>query len=294
MTIHNPVTQILLPAAVVLVMFALGSTLTARDLRRVLDHPRAFVAGLSAHTFILPVLALALGLAVPLAPETAVGLAIIAACPASSAANIVTHLARGDTMLSVSLTAGASLLSALTLPAWVNLALRLFPIGPATPHLPFLASAVGLFLISALPVAVGMYVRRARPTVAARIEARMNVLGLLVLLAVVGAVVWSVRDSAGPALVASGMPSLVLNVVAVILGWSVSAVVGLPPPQRVAVALECGLQNFALASFVSLTLLENEALLLPAIAYGLTMWLSAIVVVAASRRAPESPAQTPS
>ena len=67
------------------------------------------------------------------------------------------------------------------------------------------------------------------------------------------------------------------------LGWGVSAVAGLPRPQQVAVGLECGLQNFALAPFVSLTLLEREALLLPAIAYGLTMWLSAIVAVVVAR-----------
>jgi hypothetical protein len=52
----------------------------------------------------------------------------------------------------------------------------------------------------------------------------------------------------------------------------------------VAVGLECGLQNFALAAFVCLTLLERKVLLLPAIAYGLTMWLSATLVVVVARR----------
>ena len=41
----SPFTQLFLPAAVVVVMFALGTTLTLDDLRRVLARPRAFVLG---------------------------------------------------------------------------------------------------------------------------------------------------------------------------------------------------------------------------------------------------------
>ena len=49
MPLSNPVTQIFLPFAVVVLMFALGTTLTVADLRRVLHRPRAFVLGVVAH-----------------------------------------------------------------------------------------------------------------------------------------------------------------------------------------------------------------------------------------------------
>jgi bile acid:Na+ symporter, BASS family len=284
MNVENPVTQILLPAAVALVMFALGTTLGGDDLRRVLVRPRAFVLGLLAHALILPMVAFALGSLLSLPPETAVGLVIIAACPANAIASLFTHFARGDTMLAVSLSAAASLMSAATLPLFVNLALARFLVGPAEVRLPVLPSALGLFLISTLPVAAGMRVRQTRPALAARIEARMGGVGGAVVLVVIAAAVWSERRTVGPALLRAGLPALLLNTLAVGLAWGVSAAAGLARAQRVAVGLECGLQNFALAAFVCLTLLGRRDLLLPPIAYGLTMWLSAIAVVLLVRR----------
>jgi BASS family bile acid:Na+ symporter len=263
-------------------MFALGTTLTAGDLRRVLARPAAFVVGLLAHTLLLPLVAFGLGFALPL--ETAVGLVIIASCPANATANLFTHYARGDTMLSVCLTAAASLVSVATLPLFVNLALAFFPAAPPGTRLPVFTSALGLFLVSTLPALAGMRLRHTRPDAAARVESRLSAGGLLLILAVIAAAIWSERDTVGPALVRAGAPALLLNVLTVCLAWGVSAAAGLERPQRVAVGLECGLQSFALAAFVCLTMLQRKALLLPGIAYGLTMWLSAVAVVVIARR----------
>ena len=288
MTIQNPVTQLLLPLAIVFVMFALGTTLTVGDLRRMLVRPKAFVVGLVAHGLILPLLAFGVGWTLGLEPATAVGLVIIAACPANAMASLFTHFARGDTMLAVCLSAAASLLSSATVPLFVNQALRLFAAGPATARLPVFTSALGLFLIATLPVLVGMRLRRERPAAAARVEASIGTLGIALILVVIAAAVWSERESVGPALARAGAPALLLNVLAVALAWGLGAAAGLPRAQRVAVGLECGLQNFALAAFVCLTLLDDKTLLLPAIAYGLTMWLSAIGVVLLARHRPSA------
>jgi BASS family bile acid:Na+ symporter len=284
MAIENPVTQVFLPFAVVVVMFALGATLTWDDLRRMIARPRALALGLTAHTLILPLVAFALAPLFDLAPLVAVGLVVIAACPANAGANLFTYFARGDTMLSVCLTAAASLTSVVTMPFFVNAALAVFPDEATPARLPVVTSALGLFLIATLPVLAGMHLRRARPALAARIESRMNAFGLTVVVLVVGASVWSERATVGPALARAGGPALLLNVIAVSLAWGAAAAARLDWPQRVAIGLECGLQNFALAAFVCLTLLGSKPLLLPAIAYGLSMWLSAIAVVLIARR----------
>ncbi len=285
MTLHNPITQVLLPLAVVAVMFALGTTLTAEDLARVLRRPQAFFLGLLTHALLLPLLAFALALSLRLPGPLAVGLVLIASCPASAMANLFTHLARGDTMLAVCLSAAASLTSVITVPLFVNLALRLFPSGPSAARLPVLTSALGLFFVSTLPVVAGMVLRWRRPAAARMVEARMGVLGLAVVVAVIAAAVWSVRHDVLPALARAGGPVLLLNVLGVTLAWVAAALLGLDLRQRIAVGLECGLQNFAMAAFVALTLLSEPALLLPGVAYGLTMYLSAGAVVFLARRA---------
>jgi len=215
----------------------------------------------------------------------AVGLVLIASCPANASASLFTHLARGDTMLSICLTAAASLTSVLTVPFFVNAALRLFPSGRSAVHLPVLASALGLFLVSTLPVLAGMWLRRRRPDAARAVEARMGAFGLAVVAAVIAAVVWSEKDNVLPALARAGGPALFVNVLSVSLAWGASALFGLHRRERIAVGLECGLQNFAMAAFIALTLLADASLLMPALAYGLTMWLSAGLVVFFARRA---------
>lgn len=279
MPLSNPVTQIFLPFAVVVVMFALGTTLTFADLRRVLIRPRAFVFGVVAHALLLPLLAFAVSLWLRLPGPLAVGLVLIASCPANAAANIFTLLARGDTMLSICLTAAASLTSVFTVPLFVNAALDTFATGRGTLQLPVLPAALGLFLVSTLPVLAGMLLRARRPDVARAVETRIGTLGLLVVAAVILAAVWSEKDNVLPALARAGGAALLLNALSVSLAWGLSALLGLDRAQRIAVGFECGLQNFAMAAFIALTLMRDAELLVSAIAYGLTMWLSAFAVV---------------
>ena len=280
----NPFIQVFLPTAVVLVMFALGATLTLADLRRVLLRPHAFLLGSLLHVTLLPAVAFAIGFGVRPTPETTIGLVIIASCPANSVANVFTHLSRGDTMLSVCLTAATSLLSVFTIPFVVNLALATFPSAHATVELPVLRTSAAVFLIATLPVMLGMGLRRGRPDIARAIESRISSFGLALIAVVIAMAIWSERGRVAPALVEAGSPALLLNVVAVASAWGIAFLAGIPWQQRVAIGLECGLQNFAMAAFIALTLIGDTRLLLPAIAYGLTMWLSAGGVVLLARR----------
>ena len=283
MAITNPFTQLFLPAAVVVVMFALGTTLTLRDLRRVLERPRGLLLGLAAHALLLPMLAFAVAALLGLPGSLAVGLVLIASCPANATANLFTHLARGDTMLSVCLTAGASLTSVVTVPLFVNSALRFFPAGHGAVSLPAVPAALGLLAVSTLPVLAGMRLRTVRPAAARAVEARMAGFGLLVIVLVVLGAVWSEKERVPAALARAGGAAVLLNTLSVSAAWGLAALFRLKRAERVAVGLECGLQNFAMAAFVALTLMGDATLLLPALAYGLTMWLSALVVVILAR-----------
>jgi BASS family bile acid:Na+ symporter len=281
----NPFTQIFLPIAVFLVMFALGTTLTLLDLKNVLRKPRGLIVGLCAHTFVLPLLAFGVAYILRLSAPMALGLVLIASCPANASVNVFTYLARGDTMLSVSLTAGASLLCVISIPLYLNIAFRIFPSAHSDVSFPVLPAAIGLFLVSTLPVLAGMFLRHKRPQIAKSLEVRMGKLGLVAILLVMGGAVWTAQSDILAAISDVGVPALLLNVLAVVFGWAVALGLGLSKPQQIAVGFECGLQNFALAAFVSLTLLNDAALLMPAVAYGLTMWISAFALLIFARRA---------
>jgi bile acid:Na+ symporter, BASS family len=285
MTLHNPVTQVLLPLLVVVVMFTLGTSLTLQDLARVLRRPRGFFIGVVVHALLFPLLAFALALGLGLPRTLAVGLVLIASCPAAAPASLFTHAARGDTMLCVCLTAAASLTSVVTLPLFMNAALGLFSSGQPAAHLSVATASLSLFVVSSLPVMAGMLLRRRRPAAARAVEARIGIIGLVVIAVVLAAVIWSEKDNVLRALARAGGPALLLNVLAVTLAWGAAILAGLDRRQRIAVGLACGLQNFAMGAFVALTLLSDASLLVPPFAYGLVCYLSAGVVIFYGRRA---------
>lgn len=116
----NILTDVVLPGALAFIMLSMGLSLRVADFRRVLAEPKAAAVGLAAQMLLLPLLGFALVFAwraaFGLDAALAVGFLIIAACPGGVTSNLLTHLARGDTALSITLTAVASVLSAFTIP----------------------------------------------------------------------------------------------------------------------------------------------------------------------------------
>jgi len=71
----------------------------------------AMLIGLMNQLILLPAIGFALILLFPVQPEIAIGLILLAACPGGPTSNLITHLAKGDTALSVSLTAVSSMIT---------------------------------------------------------------------------------------------------------------------------------------------------------------------------------------
>ncbi|MCC5869241.1 MAG: bile acid:sodium symporter family protein, partial [Gammaproteobacteria bacterium] len=98
------INQVLLPLGLGLILFAMGLTLTLADFRRLIEAPWAVGVGLAGQIVLMPLLGLAFLFVWPQAPVIAVGFMLLLACPGGPTSNFLTHLARGDTALSVTLT----------------------------------------------------------------------------------------------------------------------------------------------------------------------------------------------
>jgi len=103
--VNVSVLTLLLPMALALIMLFLGLTLCVEDFRRVLQRPRALVVGLAGQMLLVPLLGLLVAWSAGLDPVMAVGLMVLVACPGGVSSGLLTHLARGDVALSISLTA---------------------------------------------------------------------------------------------------------------------------------------------------------------------------------------------
>ena len=278
------VTDVILPLALAFIMFALGLGLTFDDFARVAKRPRDFLVGAASQILLLPAVAFLLVSLWPLPPELALGVMIIAAAPGGVTSNILTAFARGDVALSISLTAVISLLCVVTVPVIVVFAHGHLIGGDLTGEVSVAKTAVGVFAIVTAPVLLGLFVRRFAEGFAARFEpAARHISTLLFLLVLVGAI-YQERHNIVGYLAQAGLVTLVLNVAMMGLAYLLARLFASGLRQRIAIAIECGLQNGTLAIAVATLLFGGGLAVVPAATYSLIMFSTALLFTAVLRR----------
>lgn len=277
--------EIFLPLSLAVIMLSLGIGLTVADFRRVLAMPAAVATGLAMQMIGLPLLAFGLLQVFPLPPELAFGVMILAFCPGGVTSNVLTKLAGGTVALSITLTAIVSLASVITIPLLVSwTAAHILGAGSA---IDVTGIAVAMFMITAVPVAIGVLIRHWFADIAARVEPVLGWLAVaLFAVILLGALAanWGVFIGniavLGPLLVT-------LNICALAIGLLIARGAGLTGGDAKAIAVELGVQNGTLGITVAglLGAVGLSAYALPAAVYGIVMYLITLPAIAVMRRA---------
>lgn len=284
------VTQLLV-AALALVMFGLGLSLTTQDFTRLLKHPKAVAVALLLQIFVLPALCFALIVAFDLPPLFAVGMMLLAASPGGISANLFSHLFGGNVAMNISLTAINTVLSIVTLPVISNWAINHFAKTGQVVPLQF-GKVAEVIVIVLVPVLIGMAVHRWKKSFAMRAEKPMKIFSAVVLAVVaVGAIAkeWSSLTETfaviGPVVVG-------FNVLSLLAGYYLSRATGLGKPMATAICFEIGIHNSTLAIFIALAVLNDFQLALPAAMYSVSMYFTAtlfgLLVLRQNGRSPPS------
>lgn len=271
--------HIALPVALFTVLFGMGLSLVPADFRRVVLQPKAKIIGLCCQLLLLPAVAFVLALLFRLPGELAVGLMILAACPGGATSNVITHLSRGDTALSVTLTAISSTACVFTIPWIAGWSMDWFMGSGAAVALPFWKTLAQLAFVTILPILCGMAVRHARPSLALRLERPANIFALVFLALIIAAAVAREKDL-GHQFALAGPAAIALNLVMMFLGFGIGKIARLPRAQQVTIAIETGIQNGTLALAITLGLLESARIAMPAVVYSLFMFLSGAFMIA--------------
>lgn len=262
-----------LPIALAVIMTVLGLALTPADFRRVVVLPRGVAIGLSNLIVISPLLAFAVAEAYALDPALAVGLVILGAAPGGTMANMLTHLARGDTALSITLTAISSVAAVITVPLYLELATNHFGAGGFDDDVGMGGVVARVLLITVIPLSLGMYIRSRSPERVAAIEPRAKAIALgLFLLVVIGAVI-SEYERVFENLDDVAAAAVTLNVAAMAVAFAISRVARLDDRQSTAIAIELGIHNATLAIAVAATI--STVLTIPAAVYSAFMFITA-------------------
>lgn len=279
-----PLLTKLLPLALAFIMFYLGLTLRVNDFRQVLQRPRALLAGLAGQLLMVPLLGWLVAWTSGLDPVMAVGLMVLAACPGGVSSGLLTHLARGDVALSISLTAITSIAAVLTLPLVVDISMRFFMVSGLGIKFPLMGMVRSIFLLTTVPVLLGMLLRVWQPRRVARIEPVLGRIATLLFVLIVLSTFWDQRQVLLDHLPTIGPASILLNLLVLLGAWLLGRQTGLTRRDRISVVTECGLQNSALGIYVCLELLHSPTMSVPSVVYALLMNAGALAFVFLMRR----------
>lgn len=260
-------------------MLGMGLSLTISDFKRIVVFPKAVAVGLVNQLILLPIVAFALIHLFGLQTELAVGIMILAACPGGATSNLISHLAKGDTALSITLTAISSLVTVVSIPLIVNFAIvRFMPNGEAL-QLNVLHTVVSVLVITIIPVSIGMVIRSRAQRFSQKMEKPVKVLSALFLVLIIGAAVLEEKDKMLLFFKQAGPVALTLNIAMLAIGFYSSRLFKLSPSQSGTVSIETGIQNGTLGIAVAVSIIGNSEMSIPSAIYSLIMFVTAAVVI---------------
>ncbi len=243
-------TQLVLSLVLALMVFSVALELRVDDFKRVLEGPKSVVAGLIPQFILLPVGTWLATLWLDLPPNIEAAMILVASCPGGSLSNFVTHFGRGNTALSVSISAVASILALFLTPfnfAWMMAA------NPATAGwlktLSIDASSiwVSLLFLLAVPLSFGLFFAHRFPDLTKKIRKPMGNIALLALFAFVVLGLLRERQQLTLALLPTLGLVIAHNAFGLFTGWITSKAMRVPEVDKRAIMIEGGMQNSGLA-----------------------------------------------
>jgi BASS family bile acid:Na+ symporter len=226
----------------------------------------------------LPVLGFILILAFGLSGSMAVGVMIIASCPGGPTSNMITHLCKGDTALSISLTAMSSIITIVTIPLYINYSIIFFG-EEGTVALPVLQTIVQITGVTLVPVAIGMFLKHLFPALSQKADKTVRIASIVFFVIIVGGAIFKEKDNIIGFFAEAGPVTLILNVLTFGFAFLLAKLFALPYKQQISISIESGIQNGTLGIMIAATLLQNSAMVIPVVIYSLIMFIASILVI---------------
>lgn len=267
-------TKVILPLSLFLIMFGMGLSLKLADFKNVKSSPKALIIGLTGQMLILPMVAFLIAIGLQLPPEISVGLMIIALAPGGATSNMFTYFAKGDTSLSISLTAVVSVITPFTIPVISTLSMNYFMGNTTEFDLPVVKTIIQLLVITVIPVALGMFVLSRWESLAAKLENFLKWFSIFFLILIILLIVLKNKADVISFFAQAGLATVLLNIIVLVIGYKMAKLSQLSHAQSVSIGFEVGIQNGTLALLVAGTLIGNDIMMIPAVTYSLIMFLS--------------------
>jgi len=270
---------IILAISLIIIMLGMGLSLVMDDFKGILSYPKAMFVGLTNQIVLLPLIGFAIASLFPVRPEIAVGIMLLAACPGGPTSNLISHLAKADLALSVSLTAVSSVITIFTIPFIVNFALSHFLSHKEMIKLDIPQTIIQIFVIIVIPIAIGMLIRHLKPEFAIRMEKPVRQASTVVFILVFVGIILKERAHLKEYLVDAGLVAILLNLLTMLVGFFSARLFRIKAKRALSISIESGIQNGTLAVSIAVVLLGNSEYAIAAAVYSIFMFISGGIAI---------------
>jgi len=270
---------IFLASALVIIMLGMGLSLVADDFKRIFVYPKAILVGLVNQLILLPLIGFLIVSIIPVKPEIAIGIMILAACPGGPTSNLIAHLARGDTALSVTLTSLSSFITIVTIPFIINFALEYFQEEGQIIRLNVPETIIRIFIIIIIPVSIGMIIRKYKESFAIRMAKPVRTASAIVLALIIIGIVIREKENIISYFAQAGIVALLLNAGTMVVGYYSARLFRILDKRAVSISIESGIQNGTLAITIAVVLLGSTTFAIAPAVYSLIMFGTGGIVI---------------
>jgi len=246
--------------ALSLVMFGIALDISVRDFKALLQNPKPILVGVLSQFILLPAVTFVFVYFLNPYPSFALGMFLVAACPGGNISNFISHLAGGNTALSISLTAIATVLAIIMTP--LNLQFWGALYAPTEVILKTIAiSPFQMILLVALllglPLVLGMWLKQLNPKLAKKLSKILRVFSLLFFVVLIFIALYKNSDVFLDYVALVFFLVLGHNVLAFFTGFSMAKLLKLSKAETKSITIETGIQNSGLGLLLIFTFFDG-------------------------------------
>ena len=235
--------------ALAVVMFGVALGITFDDFKQLLKQPKLVLIGVLLQFVLLPLVTFLLVILIKPQPSIALGMFMVAACPGGNISNFMTHLAKGNTALSVSLTAFATFLAMFMMPFNFSFYSELYhPTAQIikTVELDSFGLVKLVLLILGVPLLFGMLLRHKNAALALKLSKLLKPLSIVVFVVIIVIAFSNNIDVFNNYIHYVFAIGVTHNLIALTLGFLVAKMFRLSFKNQKTLAIETGIQNSGL------------------------------------------------
>lgn len=225
----------------VIIMFAMGLTLSREDFAQVVKSPWPIAAGVFLQFLIMPIAALVVSLGLGLSRELTVGMVLVGSTAGGTSSNVMTWLAGGHVALSVSMTMVSTLISVVATPL-----LTLLLVGQSI-DVPVVGMLLSIAQLVVAPVVIGVAIHHFFGRHLERVEpalATLAMAAIVLIIAIVVALNAGRLATLGPVV---ALAVIAHNAIGLAGGYGLARALRFDTRTARTIAFEVGLQNSGLA-----------------------------------------------